>query len=92
MLIFDKSGTHNRGVSTIKSIRIRLGITQAALAKSIGCTQGNVGHYENKGQTMPPDVAKRLIAFAAQHGLRLSYEDVYGPPIQEPALAEESQA
>ncbi len=66
-------------MSTIKAIRQRLGLTQSELAAGIGCTQGNVGHYENKGQTVPPDVAKRLIAFAGTKGVRLTYDDVYGP-------------
>jgi len=66
-------------MNTIKAIRTRLGLTQSALAEGIGCTQGNVGHYENKGQTVPPEVARRLIAFAATLGVQLSYEDIYGP-------------
>lgn len=65
-------------MSTIKSIRTRLGLTQTALAVAIGCTQGNVGHYENKGQTVPPDVARRLIAYAATQGVVLTYDDIYG--------------
>ena len=65
-------------MNTIKSIRTRLGVTQAALAEGIGCTQGNVGHYENKGQTIPPDVARRLIAYAALQGLALTFDDIYG--------------
>lgn len=65
-------------MNPIKSIRTRLGVTQAALADSIGCTQGNIGHYENKGQTVPPGVAKRLIEFATARGVPLSYEDIYG--------------
>ncbi|MFC6520104.1 helix-turn-helix domain-containing protein [Undibacterium arcticum] len=44
-------------------IRERLGVTQAAIADAIGVTQGNVSHYE-KGQTVPPDVARRLIEYA----------------------------
>jgi len=67
-------------MSTIKSIRTRLGITQAALAEGIGCTQGNIGHYENKGQTVPPEVAKRLIVFAAERDLAITYDDIYGEP------------
>jgi putative transcriptional regulator len=67
-------------MSNIKAIRARLGLTQSALARGIGCTQGNVGHYENKGQTIPPDTAKRLIAFAAAQGHVVSYEDIYGDP------------
>ena len=65
-------------MNQIKSIRDRLGITQSALADGIGCTQGNIGHYE-KGQTIPPDMAKRLIGFAKTMGHEVTYEDVYGP-------------
>lgn len=73
----------------IKRIRVQLGLTQAALADGIGCTQGNIGHYENKGQSVPPDVAKRLIAFAAPLGLQLTYDDIYKEP-EEPLPGTES--
>lgn len=66
-------------MSTIKAIRDRLELTQAALAEALGCTQGNVGHYE-RGQTVPPDVAKKLIAFASLRGHRVTYDDIYGSP------------
>lgn len=65
-------------MSTIKSIRERLGMTQAALAQAIGCTQGNIGHYE-KGQSVPPEMARRIIATAQRVGLAVGYEDIYGP-------------
>lgn len=68
-------------MNAIKSIRTCLGVTQATLAEGIGCTQGNIGHYENKGQTIPPDVARRLIVFAADRGLAVCYEDIYGPAL-----------
>ena len=74
-------------MNTIKSIRERLGVTQAARAEGIGCTQGNVGHYE-RGQTVPPEMARRLIDFARAHGHAISFDDVYGPiPATEPAAA-----
>ena len=66
-------------MSTIKSIRDRLGLTQQALADGIGCSQGNVGHYE-KGQTVPPDMARRLISFAASRGHQVTYDEIYGMP------------
>lgn len=78
-------------MSNIKSIRDRLGLTQTALASGIGCSQGNIGHYENKGQTMPPDVAKRLIVFAASFGQSVSFEDIYGMPELAPALVNPAQ-
>jgi putative transcriptional regulator len=67
-------------MNNIKIIRERLGLTQAALAQRLGCTQGNIGHYENKNQTIPPETAKRLISVAAQIGCDITYEDIYGPP------------
>lgn len=64
-------------MNNIKAIRERLGLTQAALAQGIGCTQGNVGHYE-QGQTVPPEAAKRLIAYAATLGHTITFNNVYG--------------
>lgn len=66
-------------MSRIKVIRDRLGLTQAELALALGKTQGNVGFYEREQQTVPPDVARRLIGFARARGVAISYEDVYGP-------------
>lgn len=61
----------------LKPIRQLLGVTQRALAEGLGCTQGNIGNYE-KGQTLPPDTAKNLIAFSANLGLAISYDHIYG--------------
>ena len=67
-------------MNTIKSIRERLGVTQTALAAGMGCTQGNVGHYE-RGQTVPPDAAKRLIDYAGSLGVVISFNDIYMPEL-----------
>lgn len=61
----------------LKSIRQRLGLTQQAIATELGCTQGNVGHYE-RGQTLPPDVARKLIQVAHERGLLIGFDHVYG--------------
>lgn len=61
----------------LKPIRTYLGVTQRALASGLGCTQGNVGNYE-RGQTLPPNVAKNLITFAAGLGVALTYDHIYG--------------
>lgn len=65
-------------MNPIKTIRVRLSLTQAELAKALGMSQGNVAFYE-RGQTVPPQVAQRLIRFARDRGHDLGYEDVYGP-------------
>ncbi len=64
-------------MSQIKVIRIKLGLSQKAIANVMGCTQSNVSFYEG-GQTVPPDAAKRLIAHAADAGLLLSFDHIYG--------------
>lgn len=66
-------------MNPIYDIRARLGVTQAAMAQGIGVTQGNVSNYE-RGQTMPPDVAGRLIAYAKTLGHTITHNDVYAPP------------
>ncbi|MCG3782747.1 helix-turn-helix domain-containing protein [Delftia acidovorans] len=73
----------------LRRIRKQLGITQKALGDGIGCTQGNVYHYE-QGQTLSPEMAKKLIEFVgATFGLSLSYDHIYGsaclPSVPTPA-------
>lgn len=72
----------------LKSIRDRLGVTQQAMAESIGCTQGNVGHYE-RGQTLPPDMARKVIDFAATRGLAITFDHVYGNAALPEVIAQE---
>lgn len=64
-------------MNNLKIIRKKLGLTQAQLADLIHCTQGNIGHYENKNQTIKPDVAQRILVVAKERGLDISYEDIY---------------
>lgn len=63
-------------MNPIQSIRQRLELTQQELADGIGVTQGNVSHYE-RGQTVMPAVAERLIRFARQRGHHISFDDIY---------------
>jgi putative transcriptional regulator len=65
-------------LNRIKQIRLRMGMTQQEFADMLGITQGNVGHYELREQTMMPEGAKRLIQEAAVRGHRVTYEDIYG--------------
>ncbi len=64
-------------MNNVRVIRERLGITQQVLAEGLGCTQGNVGHYE-RGQTLPPDMAAKLISVASSLGLRIGFDHIYG--------------
>ena len=61
----------------IKAIRLQLGMTQQAFAEGIAMTQANVSLYESKGQTVPPEVARRVITLAGARGYRCTFDDVY---------------
>lgn len=68
-------------MSALKAIRDRLRVTQSELGAAIGVSQGNVSFYE-RGQTVPPDVAGRLIEFAKARGMALTYDHLYaGAPL-----------
>lgn len=56
-----------------------MGLSQAALGASIGVSQGNISHYEQERQEVPPDVARRLIAAAEERGVALTFDDIYAP-------------
>lgn len=85
-------------MNAFKAIRQRLGITQAEIAEPLGLSQGNISFYE-RGQTVPPEIAGKLIDFAGGRGLDLTYDMVYGgvelPPEvlrDQPAPAEAAEA
>lgn len=59
-----------------KAIRLRLGVTQQVMASGIGCSQGNVANYE-RGQTLPPEMARKVIDYAVQLGLQITFDHVY---------------
>jgi putative transcriptional regulator len=69
----------------IKRIRLCMGMTQQQFADMLGCSQGNVGHYELRDQMVPPEMARKLIAEAAKRGSRVTYEDIYGE-VDEPVV------
>lgn len=67
-----------RGMSAFKSIRERLGMSQAQLASALGMTQGNVSLIEVRGQIVKPEAAGKLIELARARGLAISYDHIYG--------------
>lgn len=74
-------------MNTISQIRAHLRVTQPAMAEGIGVSQASISNYENGKQAMPPNVAARLIAYAAQLGFTLTYDEIYAAeyPLRLPA-------
>lgn len=75
-------------MNNIYSIRQRLALSQEAFGKAIGVSQGNVSHYEQGRQEVPPDVARRVIAAAAERGHVVTFDDIYAVCDLQPAGAE----
>jgi hypothetical protein len=55
------------------------------MGAGIGVSQGNVSNYEH-GQTVPPEVANRLITYARSLGHVITFNDVYGQSQIDPAI------
>ncbi|WP_440863686.1 helix-turn-helix domain-containing protein [Symbiopectobacterium purcellii] len=64
--------------NNINAVRRILGLSQADFAAAIEVSQGNVSHYEGQRQSVPPDVANRVIAAAAARGVTITFNDIYG--------------
>lgn len=65
-------------MNNVLTIRRRLGLSQADFGAAIGVSQGNVSHYEQMRQEVPPHVARQIIDTAAKRGLQLTFDDIYG--------------
>ncbi len=63
-----------------RTIRDTLGMTQQAIADELGLTQGNISFYE-RGQTVPPPIAAKLIELAKTRGHVITFDSVYAPAL-----------
>lgn len=64
-------------MSRFLEIRNLLGMTQLEMAEVLGCVQSNVS-FLDRGQTITPEVANRLIEAARALGLALTFDHIYG--------------
>jgi len=60
-----------------RAIRQWLNVSQTDCAKALGCGQSNISYYD-RGQQIPPNVARKLIEYAASLGVTLTYDLIYG--------------
>lgn len=74
-------------MSNLQSIRKRLGVSQVELASALGVSQGAISHCECGRQEVMPEMARGLIRFAAERGVRVSFDDVYGTEKREAEAA-----
>lgn len=73
-------------MSRFLEIRNLLGMTQLEMAEVLGCGQSNVS-FLDRGQTVTPEAARRLIDAAHALHISLTFEMVYGAaPLPRKAL------
>lgn len=68
-------------MNNLSHYRKKLGITQNDLAKELGCTKGNVSHYENDRRKADLDVCRKLVVFFNQKGVMVTIDDLFPPKI-----------
>ena len=49
-------------------------------------------HYERGRQTLPPEMARRVIAFAASRGVAIDFNHIYGAAVAPDSEADEAAA
>lgn len=65
-------------MNNVKTIREFFGLSQKSLGVAIGCTQGNIGHYETGESNLPTGRAIKIKTYAAKRGLNLSLDQIHG--------------
>lgn len=66
-------------MSNIKAIREKAGVTQAALAKTLGLTQGAIAHYENERRKPGLDECRKIVDALNSSGAAVTLDDVFPP-------------
>lgn len=70
-------------MSRFLEIRRVLGLTQTEMADVLGCGQANVS-FLDRGQTITPDSARKILDAAAALGVRLTWEHIFGAAVLPP--------
>ncbi|BEM41767.1 transcriptional regulator [Serratia marcescens] len=66
-------------MNKIRFYRELVGLTQADLAKAIGCTRGAICHYETGRRGVDIEQCREFISVFRQHGEDLTIDDLFPP-------------
>jgi len=64
-------------MSALKTIRKRVGITQAQLAERVGMTQAAIGHYETGRRRPGLEECRRIVTALNELGASCTLDDVF---------------
>ncbi len=72
-------------MTSMKSIREKLGLTQAELGLDVGLTQGAIAHYE-KGRRKPGlEECRRIVSAFNARGAEVALDEVFPPSVSQSA-------
>ncbi|SET28948.1 helix-turn-helix transcriptional regulator [Thorsellia anophelis] len=66
-------------MNNLKQIRKAIGLSQCALSKSIGVTQGAIGHYEAGRRSPDLQTCRAIVEELNSRGASCSLDDVFPP-------------
>ena len=72
-------------MSNMKTIREKVGATQAELAKAVGLTQGAIAHYENERRKPGLEECRRIVAALNALGANSTLDDAFPPAVTQAA-------
>lgn len=67
-------------MSKLKTIRCKIGATQAELAREIGLSQSAINHYENGNRSVDTTTGWRIVQALNRLGAKCTFEDVFPKP------------
>jgi transcriptional regulator with XRE-family HTH domain len=68
-------------MNNLRAIRKQLELTQQGVADLLGQSKASVSHYERGAYELPPDAARKLIAYAKGKGRVVTFNDIYEVPV-----------
>ncbi|HBC2003299.1 TPA: helix-turn-helix transcriptional regulator [Citrobacter freundii] len=68
-------------MSNLRTTREAAKVSQTALAKKVGCTQGAIGHYESGRRQPDLKTCRKLVEALNEFGAKVQLDDVFPPEL-----------
>lgn len=66
-------------MSNLREVREAANVSQTALAKMVGCSQGAIGHYEAGRRTPNLSMCRELVNALNKLGEKVQIDDLFPP-------------
>ncbi|MGP2733851.1 helix-turn-helix transcriptional regulator [Serratia bockelmannii] len=68
-------------MNKLKAIRKSLRLTQADVAREMGCERSAIGHYESGRRSPDLDTCRKLVSVLRSYGAGVGLDDVFPPRV-----------